>query len=548
MREHKISPDVSLGEGRGKDSCFHSTGNGNFNEKICDIKPVFEDLSDPKTLIDHIDSLINNDSTKLHSEILKKMLDMIETVDFRELAYPEVRKMKEEIKKLGTNTKEAAAIQNAIDKLPLPEKVLIVISIEEVLRLARKNLWGLCKRDSFIYLFNGAFWDELKKDLVQKFLGEAVEKMGVEKFDSRYFRFRDNLFKQFLSAAYLPAPEADKNKVMINLRNGTFEITPEGTNIRSFDSNDFLIYQLPFDYDPSAKAPIFSKYLDEVLPDKNSQKVLAEFMGYVFIKNGSKAVKEEKALILYGTGANGKSVFYHVICALLGDENTSNFTLQNLTNENGYYRAKLANKLVNYASEINSKLEASYFKQLVSGEPVDCRLPYKDPMIIREYAKLIFNVNELPRDVEHTNAFFRRFLIIPFDVTIPEEKQDKELHNKIIDNELSGVFNWVLEGLSRLLSQKKFTNCDKARKALDQYKLESNSIRMFLEDNGYEKSPSDKQPIKDFYQDYRTYCIEDGLSPFKKSNFIKQLKGMGYTVDRSTGGNLYVFVERKSSV
>jgi putative DNA primase/helicase len=78
--------------------------------------------------------------------------------------------------------------------------------------------------------------------------------------------------------------------------------------------------------------------------------------------------------------------------------------------------------------------------------------------------------------------------------------------------------------------------------------LESNSIRMFLEDNGYEKSPSDKQPIKDFYQDYRTYCIEDGLNPFKKSNFIKQLKGMGYTVDRSTGGNLYVFVERKSSV
>ena len=93
--------------------------------------------------------------------------------------------------------------------------------------------------------------------------------------------------------------------------------------------------------------------------------------------------------------------------------------MQSLTNENGYFRAKLANKLVNYASEINGKLESAIFKQLVSGEPVEARLPYGEPFTLKQYAKLIFNCNELPKDVEHTNAYFRRFLIIPFDVTIP---------------------------------------------------------------------------------------------------------------------------------
>jgi putative DNA primase/helicase len=116
---------------------------------------------------------------------------------------------------------------------------------------------------------------------------------------------------------------------------------------------------------------------------------------------------------------------------------------------------RLANKLVNYASEINGNLEASIFKQLVSGEPVEARLPYGQPFHFEEYAKLIFNCNELPKDVEHTNAYFRRFLIIPFDVTIPPQEQDKNLHTKIIEKELSGVFNWVLQGLNRLLEQKK---------------------------------------------------------------------------------------------
>jgi putative DNA primase/helicase len=95
--------------------------------------------------------------------------------------------------------------------------------------------------------------------------------------------------------------------------------------------------------------------------------VLAEYLGYVFVKHGSRSLKEEKALILYGTGANGKSVFFEIVSALLGDQNTCNYSLQSLTDSSGYYRAKLANKLVNYGSEINGRLESSLFKQMVSG-------------------------------------------------------------------------------------------------------------------------------------------------------------------------------------
>lgn len=513
------------------------------------IKPDFSDLLETAIA----ETIKKANETTPHDALLAALLEQVEQIDFMRLAFPQLEKLLQRYEELAAdkeswgkanNPKQAERekIEKDISKMVLTIKHYLVISVEQIIELAKANRWGLCKNLDFIYLYNGAYWQQIEDEIFQKFLGEAAEKQGVEKYNARHYEFRDKLLKQFLSTAYLAAPKTDNDKVLINMQNGTFEVTPHGTRLKPFDRSDFISYQLPFEYDPTATAPMFQKYLDRVLPDKERQRVLAEYLGFVFIKHGSNALKEEKALILYGTGANGKSVFFEVVNALLGDENVGSYSLQSLTEEKGYHRAKLANKLVNYASEINGNLEASIFKQLVSGEPVEARLPYGQPFILKQYAKLIFNCNELPKDVEHTNAYFRRFLIIPFDVTIPESEQDKNLHHKIIDNELAGVFNWVLNGLHRLLEQKRFSECEAAKQAVEAYKLESNSVQMFLNDNDLKPHPTAYKLIKDLYQSYRSYCIEDGMTPFKKSNFIKQLKALGLVVERNMYGNV-VFVD-----
>ncbi len=507
------------------------------------LNPVFDDLINPAIILNHVEELKSKSEATPHAEILSQLIEQFEPLDFEVLAFPQAKKLREQLKKAEPGSEKAKDIQKQLDKLKLTKKHYLVLSIENILQFAEKNRWGLCKNHDFIYLYNGTFWAEIDKETFQKFLGEAAEQMGVAKFSARFYQFREQLFKQFLATAYLPTPESNKDTVLINLQNGTFEISPQGTKLRPFDRSDFITYQLPFEYNPQAKAPLFEAYLNRVLPDPERQRVLAEYLGFVFIKHGSKALKEEKALILYGTGANGKSVFFEVVNALLGNDNVSSYSLQSLTNDNGYFRAKLANKLVNYASEINGKLETSIFKQMVSGEPVEARLPYGQPFILKQYAKLIFNVNELPKDVEHTNAYFRRFLIIPFDITIPEHEQDKNLHTKIIENELSGVFNWVLKGLNRLLEQKKFSDCEAVQQAVEQYKIESNSVQMFLSENGYKGSPTNYKLIKELYPEYRTFCNEDGMTPFKKSNFIKQLRALNLVVERVSQNQLAVFVE-----
>jgi putative DNA primase/helicase len=522
--------------------------------KSIKIQPEWSDLNNPETILSHVKQLKSKNEAIPHTQILEQLIEQFELLDFETLAFPHAEKLKQRLEQLeedkeswgeGKNPKqvERNKIEKQLEKLKLNLKHYLIISIENALKFAETNNWGLCKNHDFIYLFNGTFWAEIDKETFQKFLGEASEKMGVAKFSARFYQFREQLFRQFLSTAYLPTPESNKDTVLINLLNGTFEISPQGTKLRPFDSSDFITYQLPFEYNPQAKAPIFEAYLNRVLPDKERQRVLAEYLGFVFIKHGSNALKEEKALILFGTGANGKSVIFEVVNELLGTDNVSSYSLQSLTNDNGYFRAKIANKLVNYASEINGKLEASIFKQLVSGEPVEARLPYGQPFILKQYAKLIFNCNDLPKDVEHTNAFFRRFLIIPFDVTIPPEEQDKNLHTKIIEKELSGVFNWVLEGLQRLLEQKSFSSCEAVKNAVEQYKIESNSVQMFLNENQYISSSINYILIKEIYLEYRAFCIEDGLTPFKKTNFIKQLKTFNLLVDRVSQNQLAVFIE-----
>ena len=521
------------------------------------LQPKFEPLSTPETFTSHMEEL-KAAGPENDSQIFQRLLDQLEPIDFHSLAFPRAKDLSEELKDLapylknpdGTESdqhpekrKRAKAIQKELDSMRLAEKHRLILTIEKLMEKADANNWGLCKNHDFIYLFNGCHWAEVEKDPFEQFLGMAAEKMGIERFDARYFLFREKLFRQFLKTAILPTPETNPDKVLINLKNGTFEVSPEGNRLRPFDRRDFITYQLPFDYNPEADAPLFRAYLNKVLPDMERQKILAEYLGFIFLKNGTKTIKEEKVLLLYGGGANGKSVFFHVVNALLGKDNVSNYSLQSLTEEKGFYRAKIANKLLNYTSEISGKLEADLFKQMASGEPVEACLKYGQPFTMHHYAKMIFNCNELPKDVEQSNAYFRRFMIIPFDVTIPESEQDKELHFKIIAAELSGVFNWVLDGLKRLLEQKRFSPCRAAEVAREEYQRNSDSVRLFLEETGYKASAENWKTLKELYSEYRIFCMEDGMPAVKKGNFRKRLEAAGFTIARKAEGNA-VFVSK----
>lgn len=440
------------------------------------------------------------------------------------------------------NFREYCTLDNDKDKLQ--KKHYLVSCVEILLKNVNDNGFSLCRKNGQIYLFNSEYWERVNEDDFKDFLGNISLKMGVQKFDAKHHLFKDEMYKQFISDAGLKEIKSSSVTTLINFNNGTFEITPKKQFLREFRKSDFLTYRLPFAYNEEATAPQFKKFLDEVIPEAELQNILAEYLGYIFIKNS--VLKLEKVLLLHGTGANGKSVLFEILMALIGSQNVTNYSLSRLTDDQGNSRAQLVNKLLNYSSEINGKLESSIFKQLVSGEPVEAKLLYKNTQIISDYARFMFNCNELPKEVENTNAFFRRFIILPFRVTIPPNKQDKELSKRIIDSELSGVFNFVLVGLTRLLKNKAFTDSKIVRDEILQYQKESDSVLMFLEDENYQKSVTNDRSLKDVFTEYKSYCLDSGYRLCSNRTFSNRLKKNGFILKRKSYGNV-VYIERKTT-
>jgi putative DNA primase/helicase len=399
-----------------------------------------------------------------------------------------------------------------------------VAIIDQLLQVAHANNWHLVRDSGMNYLYTGCMWLSLDKDEFKNLLKDVAIKQSYSEIEARDAKFINSLYEQALQDGFF----ADKHFVrqsMINLNNCTLVLNSEGVTIKEFDYRDFLTHQLPFNYDSTARNLIFEKYLDDVLPDKDTQRTLQEVCGYLFIKG----LKLEKIFFLYGTGANGKSVLFEVINGLIGTENISHYSLESLTDETGYFRAKIKDKIVNYGTDIKlTKIDAGMFKTLASGEPIEARLPYGEPFTMSDYAKMIFNVNRLDNaNIEHTHGFYRRILIIPFEKTIADEDQDRSLHKKILSNK-AGVLNWIIAGAERVIRTEDIFVSVECQKFKTKFIKETDSAAMFLEARRYNNQGQAPLYLSHIYADYKGFCLEDGYKSLGKNNFSKRLEALGY--------------------
>ncbi|GDX85692.1 primase [Methylococcaceae bacterium] len=410
-----------------------------------------------------------------------------------------------------------------------------VAIVHVLIEAAKKNNWHIIHDTGFFYIYNGAYWIALCDDEVKQLLEKAAIKIGFSEIESRDVEFVGKLFKQAMKDGFFSERHYKKQSI-INLRNGSLVLSESGVSLKAFDYRDFLTHQLDFDYNETAKNEVFHQYLDRVLPDKDSQKTLQQVAGYLFIKG----LKLEKVFFLYGGGANGKSVFFEVLSGVIGCEHISNYSLESLTNDNGYFRAMIKDKIVNYGTDIKlTRIDAGHFKTLASGEPIEARLPYKQPFMMTDYAKLIFNVNKLESaNIEHTHGFYRRLLIIPFGVTIEEKDQDRDLHKKILQDK-AGVLNWIVEGAKQVIQSRCLFESEECTAIKTQFLKETDSVAMFEEQAIKEglNGNSYCQSVANSYREYRSYCDDAGLrNPLGRSNFTKRMEGIGFTKRKNNEG------------
>jgi putative DNA primase/helicase len=482
----------------------------------------------------------NETEIELQEKSLAFLLDSIEVVNFTLEKEPKLNLWKNQINKLKKKVLDTEGIPideeskdftrykkllKAINipKLKKQEYCVLVIKVFKKIVLDKKlDLKVFYK---VIFFFNGKYWQHITEERFTSFLSNVAHKMGLTELEYEHHSFAADLIKQFTHKNFAQTI-IDSKDTPINLQNGTFKFRKGIGKLYPHNKKDNLHYVLPFEFLPDAACPLFDSYLKYCLPDEEKRMVLQEFLGYIFTPN--EICNLEKCLLLFGEGSNGKSVLYRVVNAILGKENISSYSIPQITDKHKgeYYLVNLVNKLLNYCSDTKGAFDdTGVFKQLVSGEKVTGRHPEGRPIEFVNNAKFIFNVNVLPTTPENVHGFYRRFEIIDFNVTIEEEKKDRQLPTKIIDNELPGVFNWILVGLERLLQNKQLTECKANKEALERFKIKSNNVLEFLTNEDFEvvKNIENGIVFNDLFESYQSWISENGGQPIKKSNFKERI-------------------------
>lgn len=412
------------------------------------------------------------------------------------------------------------------------QKHIKVAVIDTLIKTAQKHNWHIIHDAGFFYIFNGAYWVALLDSEVKQLLKDASVKMSYTEIECRDATFVDKLFQQAQQDGFFVERNYTKQSI-INLKNGSLLLDQYGVTLKPFDYRDFLTHQLDFAHNPKAVNKVFLTYLEQVLPDQDTRKTLQQVAGYLFIKG----LKMEKVFFLFGTGANGKSVFFEVLNGVIGSDNISNYSLESLTDDKGYHRAMIKDKIVNYGTDIRlTKIDAGMFKTLASGEPIEARLPYREPFLMTDYAKLIFNVNRMDSaNIEHTHGFYRRLLIIPFSKTIADEDQDRDLHTKIL-NDRAGVLNWIIDGAEQVIKNRNIFISAECERFKAQFIKETDSVAMF-EDDTLETMQGVIyfKTIGDAYRDYKAFCLDAGHRPLGRNNFVSRMIALGF--NRSVNRN-----------
>jgi P4 family phage/plasmid primase-like protien len=282
---------------------------------------------------------------------------------------------------------------------------------------------------------------------------------------------------------------------------------------------------LPVEYDPDAECPTFLGFLERVLPREESRLFFQEWLGYHLIKD----YRYQRVVVLQGDGDNGKSTLLGVMTALLGRENVSSENLYRLSS-NRFSPAELHGKLANISADIGPE-EMRYtgvIKMLSGGDLLTVERKNRDPFQFRNYAKLTFSCNQLPRTPDETLAFYKRFIVLVTGDPVPKEEQDPRLLEKMTSpGELSGILNWALEGLSRCLERGRLEEPSDVLERRELYQNMSDPVTGFY--NEYIEEDREAFEIKqDVLNAFNDYCRGKGFVALSDRKFMERFKKIAY--------------------
>lgn len=425
---------------------------------------------------------------------------------------------------------KAAKLSNMLSDCFL-EKYSAATLVDGGLRIYNKGIYQICKNK---YLTNNLMVElagELGLLVSPKELNDALEMVKSK----------------------TPAAETETPLNLIPVNNGVLNI--DTMELIEYSPENVFISKFPVNYNPNARRPVkFFNMLDTTFAGVEHQiNEIQELFGYCFLRS----YFLEAVWFMIGDGQNGKSTMLNILTALLGgDEHVSHLTFKEISEpKNEHVLLDLFGKHANICGDTGKGRikETDNLKKLTGNDTKGIRVRpiYKEAFNFTNFAKIILAFNKLPEVDDFSTGFKRRIRLIEFPNQFDELAKDtnKNLATEIIeDGELEGILLWALDGLKRILKEKKLSNTKSVALRGLEYEKKSNPMSYFvreclLEDEGgfipkiilmaafnryarYNKLP--QLTPREFKAELIRECKEIGINTWEKRNQKRKDRAYGF--------------------
>ena len=384
--------------------------------------------------------------------------------------------------------------------------------------------YNACNIDGSLYLYNG-FVYRCDYDEVMRQIDLAYPPSTAKQ--------RDEVYKKMK----LRAPVAQKaDPAIIAFNNGLIDLRkPAGEReLIPFNPDIHVTHRLAVDYmDGQYTGTKEYEFLESVLDslscgDDGIKKMLIGCAAYCMYP----ANPLRSYFVMVGERRSGKSTMLALIESMLGADECSFLNFNDLFTRFG--PATLCGKLANLGDEIpDVTLNANQVTELknLTGAytPISAELKGKDFFSFVPVAKFIFSCTSIPRMHDPDGSCLNRLIPIPMNACFDENdtKTDATMYRKLQDPKVARVFGAMcIEALDEMkitTKDARFPLCDSAQSKKDDYSLDSDSLRAYINNCGLDANFFYGKTVHEAYMEYAQYSHDAGIKGYPERTFQRQL-------------------------
>lgn len=374
-----------------------------------------------------------------------------------------------------------------------------------------------------------AFSEAQRRSFEKYERAETYRKYAIKRRDTKYI---SAALKEARPMIQIEQRVLDADEFLLNLPSGTCDLRTGA--VREHNAQDYITKQTAVD--PSGDGmDVWEDALQTFFQgDANLIRYVQEIVGLAAIGK----VYIEALVIAYGEGRNGKSTFWNTIARVLGTY-SGNMSADTLTV--GCKRnvkpelAEAKGKRMIIAAELEEgmRLNTSNVKQLCSTDEIYAEKKYKAPFSYVPTHTLVLYTNHLPRVGAIDRGTWRRLIVIPFNAKIEGKADIKNYADFLFKTAGGAVLSWIIEGAKRVIGNDyKIVQPKMVRDAIQKYKENNDWLSHFLDDccemgDGFEAKSGE------FYNAYRSYCLQMGEYTRSTTDFYSALESTGVVRKRT---------------